>query len=152
MKLVSAAMILCASQASALSCMAPDPIDSFAQASASTESYILVLGEIAYDTADWPENSDTMVSGRLVGKALTAGGFDDPYNGPISLNVTCAGPFCGTVQPDVPALVFAQIGSDSLLADVPPCGGWVFENPTSETLRDMGNCLRNGGCSAQPLQ
>ena len=153
MRALAAALALVAGQAQALSCPAPDPVNTFNMANASDLPYIALAGRI---TVTGPVPSEMTgpltLPARLTGYGLAEEGFTAAFDEEISLNVTCAGPFCGFLPGTEPVLVFARVDEGAPVVDLAPCGEWVFPAPDAALTETLAACLRGEACSAQPLQ
>lgn len=153
--LLAAAFAVIAGQASALSCMRPDPIRTFQELAAAEERYFILSGTLTFDESLLPEpvsqlpEDDLTVPAQFTGKGLTRAGFVNDYVSPVNLQVTCAGPWCGTVQSGVEGVFFVQATEPFATIIADPCGGMIF-NRVSEAEREMlRSCLAGGTC--QPL-
>ncbi len=155
---LSLALAAVAGQATALSCMRPDPIASFQNAAEAEESYFVLYGTLTFDESALPESvgmgnrpEPVPIPAEFTGKGLSQDGFVNDYAGPITLQPTCAGSWCGGAKSGVEAVFFVQVD------DVPtvvagPCGGKIFENPSPAVLDALTTCMQGGECSAQALQ
>ena len=153
MKALVLALTLAAGQASALSCLRPDPLTSFGAASASELPYILLSGTITVAGAIPSEITGPLdLPARLTGNGLTEEGFTAPFDEEIRLSLTCAGPFCGTLPGTEPVLVYAHVDEGAPVVDLAPCGEWVFPAPDAALSETLAACLRGETCSAQPLE
>ncbi|MFZ3581602.1 hypothetical protein ACOI1H_05440 [Loktanella sp. DJP18] len=149
----SAALILLAGQAQALSCLAPDPLASFTNASASDMPYLVLTGDLATPSATGvTEPQPTTRTAQLTGFELTADGFTVPFDGEVLLDVTCAGPWCGALPASGPIVAFARIDGPVPVIEMSACGGWLFADPDQATLDHLTECMNGKTCSAQPLQ
>jgi hypothetical protein len=151
-KIIAAILILIATQSAALSCLRPDTARAFQAASEAPSAYVVLLGRFAFDAANLPpavtqgDPAPATITARFVGNGLTLQGFTSPQDRDITLEITCAGPWCGTLQPDTPVMAFARKDGDDYTVAVDPCGGWVFPEPTDDTLNRVIACLRGAAC------
>tara|TARA_R100001369_G_scaffold17418_3_gene32714 strand:- start:4336 stop:4800 length:465 start_codon:yes stop_codon:yes gene_type:complete len=151
--LLTIAALLTASQAQALSCMRPDAATSFDQASASEFPYRVLTGTLTAPPASGTtESKPVSLLGTLTGQGLTADGFTAPFDGNVVLQVTCAGPWCGSAPASGPFLAFARIDGETPVIELDACGSWLFPAPDQATLDRLTTCMQNGACSAQPVQ
>jgi len=138
-----------AGQAAALSCRKPDARASYARAAAAEESYIVVHGVFSFDARHLPADGQARppkpIAAQFAGKLLTRNGFTNPISVPVTLDVTCAGPWCGMITPQVQQLAFVERRADGYHLAVGPCPSTVFGNPDRATLHQMVACLK-GGC------
>ena len=145
--------ILLAGQAQALSCMRPDPLTSFANASAADLPYLVLTGELTAPPATgMTEQQPSSTTAHLVGFGLANDGFTVPFDGDVVLDVTCAGPWCGTMPASGSVVAFARIDGSVPVIELSACGGWLFVEPDQATLDGLTSCIRGMACSAQPLQ
>ncbi|MDB4111895.1 hypothetical protein N9571_05005, partial [Yoonia sp.] len=99
-------------QAQALSCMRPDPVTTFQQLAAKPESYFVLYGTLTFDENALPQGSRSFeeiappdpIPARFVGKGLSKAGFATPYVSRAMLQVTCAGPWCGSARSGAEAI------------------------------------------------
>jgi hypothetical protein len=149
------ALIFCASQASALSCMRPDVANSFQRFAAASESYVVLYGTFSFDDrllprapAGNPNNTDpnTFITTTFVGTSLSKAGFINRFSRDITLNATCLGPWCSGMTPDVPIVAFVQKGADEYTLTIGPCGGAAFSKPSPEVLQTLTSCINGKKC------
>ena len=154
---LAAAMSFSASSAHALSCLRPDPVTTFLQAAASSDSYAVLYGDFAFDGSTMPtfdgqsepEEPDP-VPARFSGAALTTEGFTLPYDTELWLQPTCAGPWCGGMQPSNNVLAFVRDRGDGTYElELGPCQFWAFFDPSRDELSKMTACM-NGAESCVP--
>lgn len=153
-------MVLAANQAAALSCIPPDPVAAYQKAAAAPDTYYVLYGAFAFDTKAAPKGTDGMaepakqapISAMFRGNGLSKTGFNLRFDQMITIQPVCVGPWCGAVSPHTPALAFVRADGDQLIAEVGPCGGHIFLNPSQGDLDNIVQCI-NGNCpSTQPLQ
>lgn len=157
--LLAAALATVSAQAQALSCMRPDPIATFQQLAAAPESYFVLYGELTFDEADLPEGvsmnqfrEPDPIAARFEGKGLTREGFTNDYYSDVTLQVGCAGPWCGSARSGVDAIYFVAATDPPVTMQAGPCGGMIFEEPSDAVLEMLTSCMQGGACSPQPLQ
>ena len=90
-----ALLLLAASPALALKCLAPDPARDFRAAEADSATWSGVYGWL--EVLSHPEGAGTGQA-RLTGRSLTTEGFSQPFDRDIALQVSCLGPWCGQVE------------------------------------------------------
>ena len=157
--LLAAALAAIAGQGHALSCMRPDPIETFQRLAAAPESYFVLYGQLTFDEADLPagvsmdqtRNPDP-IAARFNGKGLTPDGFTHDYVSDVILQIGCAGPWCGSARSGVDAVYFVAVTDPPVTVQAGPCGGMIFEEPTDAVLDMLTSCMQGGPCSPQPLQ
>ena len=150
--LLTAAALLAAGQAQALSCRAPDLMTSYAEAAASDLPYLVLTGTITGQPATDRIEKPTSVTAHMTGMGLTPDGFTVPFDGEVIVNVTCAGPWCGGFPGPDPLLAFVQIDGEIPVLTMGACGGWTFAAPDAVTTDRLTACMSGADCSAQPLQ
>ena len=158
---LAAAIAMLAGQASALSCLRPDPIDTFNRLAAVEERYFVLSGTLTFDegllppmVSDGPMGEPAPIPARFTGKGLTRDGFVNDYVGGVNLQITCAGPWCGSAQSGVEGVFFVEATEPRATVIADPCGGMIFPQAT-EAVKDMlTSCMAGGTCEplAQPLQ
>ena len=149
-----AAALLAAGPAHALSCMAPDPADTFQRANAATEVYVVLRGRFDFDESLMPQlvgdeapEDPAAVPARFAGRALGPEGFTIPYETELLLQPQCFGPWCGGMAPSGDAVAFARDnGAGVYVIDLGPCGGTVFE-PTPQVVGTITSCMAGTGCT-----
>ena len=142
-----------AGQAAALSCLRPDPETTFDQIAALPEPWFVLRGVLTFDPALLPENdlsnseqSYAPVPAQFRGKGLTRQGFTADYISPVTLQVECAGPWCGSAESGLDALYFVRADPEGATVVASPCGEFVFPDPSEEVLARMVECLNAGTC------
>ena len=144
--------LLSAGPALALSCFPPDPAADFLDADASEDSWLVVEGDLTFNTALLPERDmldndakDVEIPARFRGKSLSLGGFDRDFITPITLRLTCAGPWCGGAAPgNMIAFLKREAGGYVMIAD--PCGTRVYPDASPEVRNRLTQCMRGGVC------
>ena len=157
--LFAASLAVVAGQAQALSCLRPDPIQTFMQLAAAEERYFVLYGELTFDESLLPEGvsmdqtrEPDPIPGQFVGKGLTRDGFANDYVSAVNLQVTCAGPWCGSAQSGIDAIYFVPMSEPPATLIAGPCGGMIFPEPSQATLDMLTTCMQGGPCLPQPLQ
>lgn len=138
----------------ALSCVPYAVQDAFVSARDAQERYVVVRGQLDFDPAQVPprdmtkQNPDTIiVSGHLRGKSLSNAGFTYRYDKPVTVTLSCVGPWCAGAEPGSEVLAFVALGADGdgVIANH-PCGGYLFTRPTAQMLRDVRQCFAGKEC------
>ena len=157
--LLASALVMIAGQSHALSCMRPDPIETFQSLAAAPESYFVLYGQITFDKAELPDGvsmdqfrAPDLIAARFEGKGLTRNGFTSDYFSDVNLQVQCAGPWCGSARSGVDAVYFVEAMDPPVTMIADPCGGRIFEEPTDAVLEMLTSCMQGGTCSPQPFQ
>lgn len=154
--LFAGCLALVPQMALALSCVPYTVQDAFVSARDAQERYVIVRGQLDFDPAQVPprdmikQNPDTIiVSGHLRGKSLSNSGFTHGYNKPVTVTLSCVGPWCAGAEPgsDVLAFVALEADGDDVIANH-PCGGYLFMRPTAQMLRDVRQCFVSNECAA----
>ena len=157
MRLLAAttAIGLIATQSLALSCLRPDPIETFQRLAAAEESYFVLRGELTFDEAALPPSvgtNDTVapdpIPGFFVGAGLTKDGFTNDYVSNVLLQVDCAGPWCGTAQSGVDAIWFVPFSDPPATLHADPCGSMTFYEPSEAVVEMLESCMAGGTCTA----
>jgi hypothetical protein len=140
---------LAGSQAQALSCLAPDPVRAFQYAMAAPETYVVLRGTLAEAEIYNPPPADKAeayaVPVWFSGMALTLDGFTQPLDSPMTVQITCAGPWCGSMPPDAGMIIFAQLADGAYTIEAGPCDGAFFE-PDPAVERLLTSCIRGEAC------
>ncbi|MBM7067080.1 hypothetical protein [Actibacterium sp. 188UL27-1] len=147
------ALLICG-QAQALSCMRPDPVASYINASEASDVYYVILGQVTLDgpapvrpdTGTFHEAPDLTASGRVTGKALGPQGFQKSVNLRVDVTSMCAGPWCGDFPGQERALIFVKQSQPRAVIQMDPCGTQYFSKPAPEMLADVEMCHRGGAC------
>jgi len=156
--LLAATLAMIAGQSHALSCVRPDPVWTFSYLDDQPEAYFVVHGQLLFDETLLPTTVSNdqrrrvdPIPARFVGKSLSAEGFVTDYMGDMTLQIGCAGPWCGTAQSGVDALIFVA-AERPLTVEAGPCGGRIFESPTPAVLDALTACMQGGPCSSEALE
>ncbi len=146
-----ATWLACPGQALALSCVAPDPIQSFARAADASEPHIVVHGDFAFDAAAMPRGdvsdppASAAVTARFTGMGLTSDGFTTPLSIPVTLDVVCQLTWCGGLARGTAQLAFLERRDDGFHLTLNPCPGNAFADPDAATLETIVACM-TGDC------
>lgn len=144
--------ILIAGPGLALSCIKPEVSNSFREAVAATEDYVVVYGILKFDDRLKPKPDFTNVDGgnveipaRLEGKALNKSGFRADFAQDITLELACFGPWCGDAVSGVKYLAFLRQTGRKYVLTADPCGNWAFQDASRAQLEQARQCMR-GNC------
>ncbi|MCF2871676.1 hypothetical protein L0664_11420 [Octadecabacter sp. G9-8] len=154
---LTTAAILCASQVSALSCMRPDAARTFQWASDAEESYVVLMGEFAFDApnadgSDMNNPQEISVPARFAGSYLGADGFVGGAALDLMITFTCAGPWCGSLEPNGEEMIaFVQQADSGYVLEIGPCYGNTFSNPRAGAMQQVESCMRGEGCEEGAL-
>lgn len=155
--LAAAALVVISGQAQALSCLRPDPIATFQQLAAAPESYFVLMGELTFDESLLPEavshnriSDPAPIPAYFAGKGLTQDGFVNDYYGNVTLQITCAGPWCGSASSGMEAVFFVPASDPPVTIEAGPCGGLVFQQITPATVDMLTSCMAGGTCTPLP--
>lgn len=147
-----------AGPAAALSCMPHDLARTYQRIDAAAESYVAIHGTLEFDTALLPEVDmanqqatppSTRIPARLSGEALGRIGFTRAFDGPITLDVQCFGPWCAQPPSGSAVLAFVRQDADGLTLSLDPCGGDAFFEPDPAMLDQTHRCFTGGACDVQ---
>lgn len=145
-------MLVLPMQAAALSCLRPSVARTYKQVEAAAETYIIVTGRLTFDRRKLPKGGNnvaprlTQIPAKLVGKSMSAKGFKVPFDHPITLDVSCFGPWCGGAENGGQVLAFLKREQGQYALGLNPCGGHVFANPKSAMLKQVLRCHKGGAC------
>lgn len=150
-KILSIAAVACvaAGPALSLSCMRPDPVRSFAEAAASDDRYVVLFGTFDFDASAMPSFDGRTEPGvpdpvpaTFSGKALDTDGFSIPYTTELWLQPTCAGVWCGGMEPASDVLAFVRDRGDGTYElELGACPFWVHFDPSQAILDRLAGCL-----------
>ena len=140
-----------AGQAAALSCMRPDPVNTFHRIAEDPTDYYLLYGTLDFDGSKQPqgvvneERNPEPIAAAFRGHGLTRAGFISRFERTVTVQPLCFGPWCGQTTPGVKSLFFAAVEGDKVIISPDPCGGTIFAEPTQKELDEMTACI-NGNC------
>lgn len=150
-------LALFATQAGALTCIRPDPIQSYQVAAEAEAEYLILKGQFAFDASLLPQSEVSTglvlpqpVPAQFVGQSLTTDGFTNPIDGRITVMPVCIGAFCGGLTPGVDVIAFARKQGNIYVVDADPCGAWVF-TPDPVTEAALAACVRGEPCVPTPF-
>lgn len=139
----------------ALSCL-PRTVDrAFLEAEESASRFVAVLGILDFNESDLPQQNwvgrhasseVTLLPAELRGKSLTKQGFTTPFHKPVTLALSCHGPWCASAQADSEVLVFVELGTDGGVVSANPCGGYLFDAPTRAMVETVESCFAGEAC------
>lgn len=138
----------------ALSCMPYGVQDAFVEAQSAKEQFVVVHGTLEFNAKQLPprdmsnqQPEDTVLNARLRGRSLSLTGFTNSYEKPVTVVLSCAGPWCAQAEAGADVLAFVALGPDSNIITDGPCGGYLFARPTAQMLRDVTGCFRGESCA-----
>lgn len=149
--------VVLAGQASALSCLRPDAADTFQRVAAAEERYVVLLGTFDFVAPPAPEVTDInspapqSVVATFEGQGLAATRFGRVAPLQVTIETSCAGPWCG----GFPAagenvLAFVEQTDDGYVLTMGPCGGSVFAPRVAPVV---AACMRGETCEPEdPLR
>ena len=141
--------VLWTTQAHALQCLRPDPVRSFQAAMVAPDTYVVLRGTVAEAEVLIPLPNDKTqphpVPVWFVGDILTTAGFTESMEAPMTVQITCTGPWCGALLPETPMIAFARVQGGGYVIDAGPCATWAFQpDPLIEAL--LTSCIRGDAC------
>ena len=138
---VTLAAIVSVSPAAALSCLRPDAVTLYEQARDSEDAYYIVRGELQItgpvDEPDPETGEPGRTEARLLGTMLSGSGFAAPFDRPVTIVSTCAGPWCADPTGQKGLLITAiRIDEDGLTLEADPCSSNMvpFDHENAERL------------------
>ncbi|MCR8548780.1 hypothetical protein M4578_13160 [Salipiger sp. P9] len=137
--------------ASALSCMAADVTQDFANAAASPDNWVVVEGALDFDPALAPppaadgQGRPASFEARFSGMALAGAGFIQPFDRPVTVRLTCSAHWCGSVTPGR-YLAFLKQEAHGYALIVGPCPTFLHRDPTEAQKATVASCFAKGGC------
>ncbi len=156
-QILALALLGVATQAGALSCIRPDPIQSFQVAAAAEAEYLILKGQFAFDVSLLPQSQVSSgldlpqpVPAQFQGQSLTTDGFTNSVTGPVTIMPVCNGGFCGGLTPGVQVIAFARKQDNIYVVETDPCGAWVF-TPDAVTEAALAACVRGEPCVPMPF-
>ena len=151
--LILSVLLACtATQSIALSCMRPDPVQSFHRATEVPEPIYILHGRLTFDESLLPvgmvntPREPAPIPARFEGMGLTLNGFTSRFERQVVLQSICFGPWCGREVSGEDSLLFAKVVGDQIIIESDPCGGNVFYDPTQDVLDQMTSCIRGEVC------
>ena len=142
--------VLHSAPAFALSCARPDPLDSYNHALRSNDTYVVMLGDFMYPEPPQPDGYLPMgyeLQAQFTGQVLGLRKFVDGFQVQLTVVVSCISTWCG--QPPATkgnVLAFVRRNADRFVLSAGPCAGDWFLDPSTDTIRAIEICHRNGGC------
>jgi len=148
----------------ALSCAPPDAAQMYLGAAGSETAYLPVHGQFyaaqvnalrlknkgGYDE-NAPKTQD-FPGLRFSGKALTRNGFTYDFDQPITLRLSCIGPWCPGRPGDDKMLAYLEVTPEGYRLNVNACGGMTMYRPDRATLKRVTTCHRGGACAPEPFE
>lgn len=142
-----------ATQASALSCLQPSVQNSFTAANEAEEQYVMAVGRLTplpgQSIPEQPEDPNQRqgytLETRFDGNLASLTGFDQPAAFPVTLEVTCAGPWCGGLPLD-DTLYFIERRDGTNVVVEGPCPHFAL-TATTEVVEGAMACLRGEDCT-----
>ncbi|MGC0223296.1 hypothetical protein [Pseudooceanicola nitratireducens] len=140
---------LSAGTAQALSCLQPDPALSYAEAAASDDAYLVVTGELTHDAGSGTIQEATQMPARIAGHFLKGSGFSEPMDIPVTLALSCVSVWCSSApESGSQVLAFLKETPTGYVLDLPPCGGWMFQDARDDQIKAVTICHTGGSCEA----
>lgn len=134
----------------ALSCAQADAVASFQMAAASSDNFLILHGQLTFDPSGLVANGPAdpaPIAATFEGDWLSPDGFTSTAPLPLTLQQVCAASWCGSAQPNLPYLMFAQQTGESWTLSLNPCPGLLFQNPDAATLAAMEACIKGQDCT-----
>jgi len=151
---LGAALALSTSQTFALSCAPPQIENSFNGWVDSEETYYIGVGSLepigelpkipsAFDQGNSFGEKEPLTATYLFSGELLDGEQGHAYEMPITVNVSCLGPWCGRFPADGKKGLMALrgVGILNLTLDINACPGSIFPAETEATVQA---CIREG--------
>lgn len=146
------AALLLPAQASALSCLPPNPARELDTLLEKGLDILVVRGTAtrlsASPQAGGPATGRYRIEGEGAGRLETGEMTLEP-----EIRATCAGPWCAKLPEDGTEAIFLVRRSsrtDEIIAD--PCGGGIYPLTDDERLPALSECLAKGRCPAEIIE
>ena len=126
------------------------------EAQAADARFVIVRGRLQFDARKLPrvdyKNQQatpelTLVAAKLTGTSLSLAGFITPFSRPVTLEVSCYGPWCANVQRGSEVLAFVKLDPTGGVVATNPCGGNLFGTPTPKMIRAVKGCFAGKTCA-----
>lgn len=157
--LCAAILAMISGQAHALSCIRPDPIETYKRVAAAPENYFVLYGELTFDESLVSAGTRTLsdplpapIAADFDGTGLTKQGFTASYVSPVTLEIQCIANWCGSASSGGDALYFVKAGDPPVTMVAEACSSMIFPDPSQAVLDMLTSCMQGGACLAQPLQ
>lgn len=147
---IAAAMIAgFGTQAVALSCMQSTAENLYNTAKSAVQIYRPVLGSFQFDenlAKQDPGNTPTEreFQATFVGKTLTQAGFTLDFTTPVTVKLTCSGPWCGSLKPNWPFMAMLEARGPNHTFTVNACNGYALSAPDNRDVDRFMTCVRQG--------
>lgn len=145
-------------EAFALSCMRPSVDQSFQQANQRAETFIVAHGSLKRVGANTPKTAKKpkkslnqrgtayRFKAKFKGKVAGHKGFGPTRRLPVTVYVTCSGPWCGGDSLSKNGLYYLRKDSaTSYVLEARACSSYFFKNPTKTDLKTVISCF-SGAC------
>lgn len=155
MRALTAVLVLCATQAQALSCMPADHIASYVQARDSAEVYTVVRGSLTgrpdLPTPDLSDQNPTspQYTAQFKGHRISTRGFSVPFETQVNVTEQCVAVWCAQVPEQEDAVLFLRQTPSGWALSEGPCGGSVFPDPSDTVIKDLTRCAKGGRCTPE---
>lgn len=125
------------------------------------EGYVAATGKLTFNERHLPKvdmhHQDatqplTRIKARLTGKSLTTSGFTNKTRIPLTLEVSCYGPWCARASSGKDVLAFLKQTPTGYTLTTTPCGGHVFYEPSRKMLETVERCYLTGQCPKSHLR
>ncbi len=146
---LTALAIAAAAPASALSCLAADPVAAFSQANAAEEVYVVVLGTFSGGPGKRAKGfgnaKQRSYLAHFKGHSLNRNGPFEEIDQSVIVEETCAGMWCAEVNMGQEVLTFLKVqASGSPILTVGPCYDNAFFKPTPAQIKAIQQCFASG--------
>lgn len=138
----------------ALSCVPHGIADAYIQAAEAKEAYLPVHGTLSFDLSQLPQTdwenqqatpAKTSIPATFKGMALRGRGAPVPFETKVTLEVSCAGPWCPSPQPG-DSLGFLRETTEGYVLSTNACGGFLFGQPNKAQVIQLQDCLAGRHC------
>ena len=150
--LLTLALCVLASHASALSCMRPDLATTFLQMNEVPEDVYVLRGSLEFDESLLPQGvvneprEPEPIPAMFKGKGLTLDGFTYRFERPVTVQPVCYGPWCGSAVSGEEMITFGKVVAGAVIVEVNPCGTTTFYEPTQTMVDSVVGCIRGDRC------
>lgn len=153
--LATAALVLLAQPALALSCLAPNAARTFNDLVEAPEVYVLVVGTFTAPDGlpSLPEGEGGTAQMVLTGGVVTETGLN-PVSTPVTVTTECAGVWCASFPTDGRAhLAFLERSAAPAppRLTVSPCPYRLLAAPTAQQMPALHLCMTQGTCSPNEI-
>jgi len=149
---IAVLMMVPAQNAWALSCMKHSVEQLYSRTASAKGQYLPAVGAFQFDTNVLPkqtrrtEGQPFQFTATFEGRVYNGRKFANEFKEPVTVAVSCAGPWCGSLRPNWPMMVMLRATPTAFVFEADACASWSLNVPENKQIERFEYCAQTKSC------